>query len=64
MSNLIQNKVDLSNTRNMIIVSLILTFGIGGAAFEWNNFSMSGIGLAALLGVILNLVLPTKESKA
>ena len=64
MSNLIQNKVDLSNTRNMIIVSLILTFGIGGAAFEWGNFSMSGIGLAALLGVILNLILPTKESKA
>ena len=64
MSNLIQNKVDLSNTRNMIIVSLILTFGIGGAAFEWGSFSMSGIGLAALLGVILNLILPTKESKA
>ncbi len=62
MNNLIQNKVDLSNTRNMIIVSLILTFGIGGAAFEWGNFSMSGIGLAALLGVVLNLVLPMKES--
>lgn len=63
MSNLIQNKVDLSKTRNMIIVSLILTFGIGGAAFEWGNFSMSGIGLAALLGVILNLVLPQESTK-
>ena len=47
----------------MIVVSLILTFGIGGAAFQWGNFSMSGIGLAALLGVVLNLILPQETTK-
>lgn len=63
ISNLVQNKVDMGNTRNLIIVSLILTFGIGGASFQFGNFTMAGIGLAALLGVILNLVLPQEKQK-
>ena len=58
IDNLIRNKVDMGNTRNLIIVSLILTFGIGGAVFEFRGFTMAGIGLAALIGVILNLILP------
>lgn len=58
ISNLIQNRVDMSKTRNMVIVSLILTFGIGGATFNIGNFTLTGIGLAAALGVILNLILP------
>ncbi|MFA7212219.1 MAG: uracil permease, partial [Bacteroidales bacterium] len=49
-----------SNSRNLIIVSLILTVGIGGATLTLGHFSMTGIGLAALLGVLLNLVLPKK----
>lgn len=48
----------MGNSRNLIIVSLILTFGIGGAVFELGGFTMAGIGLAALLGMVLNLVLP------
>jgi uracil permease len=55
---MITNRIDFSDTRNLIIVSLILTVGIGGAALSVGNFSMAGIGLAALLGVVLNLVLP------
>ncbi|MGL4292397.1 MAG: uracil-xanthine permease family protein [Bacteroidales bacterium] len=63
ISNLIQNKVDLSNTRNMIIVSLILTSGIGGAVFQFGDFTLAGIGLAALLGVLLNLILPREKEE-
>lgn len=63
ISNLIQNKVDLSNTRNLIIASLILTTGIGGAVFEFGDFTLAGIGLAALLGVVLNLILPKEKSE-
>lgn len=63
VSNLINHHVDLSRTRNIIIFSLTLTIGIGGAVFTWGNFSFSGIGLAAMVGVILNLVLPHEESK-
>lgn len=58
INNMIQNKTDLSDTRNILIVSLILTVGIGGAVLQWGSFSISGIGLAAVLGVVLNLVLP------
>lgn len=63
ISNLIQNKVDLSNTRNLIIASLILTTGIGGAVFEFGDFTLAGIGLAALLGVVLNLILPKEKAE-
>ncbi|WP_321435795.1 uracil-xanthine permease family protein [uncultured Bacteroides sp.] len=62
INNLIQSRTNLSDPRNIIIVSLTLTFGIGGAVFQFGNFSMTGIGLAAVLGVILNLILP-KERK-
>ncbi|OAV67827.1 Uracil transporter [Bacteroidales bacterium Barb6XT] len=63
ISNLIQNRVNMGNPRNMIIASLILTFGIGGAALEFGEFTLAGIGLAALLGVVLNLILPGREKE-
>ena len=61
IANLVNNCIDLSRTRNIIIVSLTLTIGIGGAVLTWGEFSLSGIGLAALVGVGLNLVLPREE---
>ena len=64
VQNLIQHKVDLNQTRNVIIISVTLTIGIGGAVLTWGNFTISGIGLSALVGVILNLILPqTKVEK-
>lgn len=63
VNNMVQNRTNMSNTRNLIIVSLILTTGIGGAVLQIGNISMTGIGLSALIGIILNLILPkTKES--
>lgn len=58
VTNIMQHKVDLTNIRNIVIFSLILTVGIGGAALNCGGFSLSGIGLAAVVGVALNLVLP------
>lgn len=58
---LVDNHVNLSATRNQIIVSIILTIGIGGAIISYGNFSLSGIGLASVVGVILNLILPEKK---
>ena len=58
INSLVKNKVDLGDTRNLIIASLILTLGIGGAELTIGSFTIGGIGLAALVGVILNLVLP------
>ena len=59
---LIDSRTNLSETRNQVIASLVLTIGIGGAVIEYGTFSLAGIGLAATVGILLNLLLPkTKE---
>lgn len=64
VQNLIQHKVDMNETRNVIIVSVTLTMGIGGAVLSADNFALSGIGLSAIVGVLLNLLLPkTRQQK-
>lgn len=64
VQNLIQHKVDMNEARNVIIVSVTLTMGIGGAVLSADNFALSGIGLSAIVGVLLNLLLPkTKQQK-
>lgn len=63
VNTLVKNRVDLGNTRNLVISSLILTIGIGGAEMTIGSFTIGGIGLAALVGVILNLVIPNKKVK-
>ena len=65
VQNMIQHKVDMNQTRNIIIVSVTLTMGVGGALLTFGTFSFSGIGLSAVVGVLLNLLLPkTDEPKA
>ena len=61
VSNLIKNKVDLGDTRNLVIASLILTLGIGGAELTIGSITIGGIGLAALVGVLLNLIIPKSK---
>lgn len=58
MSTLIKEKVDLSCSRNMVIVSVILVFAIGGMTFNFGAVTFSGIGLGAIMGILLNLLLP------
>ena len=58
VQNLIQHKVNLNNTRNLIIMAVTLTMGIGGAELFFGSFKFTGIGLAAITGVLLNLILP------
>lgn len=63
VQNMLRNKVNINITRNIIIVSVVLTLGIGGAVWSVGSFSLQGIGLSALVGVILNLILP-RDKKA
>lgn len=58
VKNLLEHKVDLSNARNLVIVSVTLTVGIGGAVLQLGSFTMQGIGLAAIVAVVLNQLLP------
>lgn len=62
INTIVKNKVDMGNTRNLVIVSLILILGIGGAELTFGTFTIGGIGLSALVGVILNLIIPNKTS--
>lgn len=59
---LVENKIDFKRKRNLIISSVILIIGIGGAAIHVGDlFSLEGMALASIIGVVLNLVLPGKE---
>ena len=58
LNTLIRNQVDLSQPRNLIIVSVTLVFGIGGMKLGTPAFALSGISLAALTALLLNLLLP------
>ncbi len=58
LSTLIRHQVDLSEARNLIIVSVTLVFGIGGMAIGYGEFTLSGISLCAIIALLLNLVLP------
>lgn len=51
-------KHDLDKNRNMIIIAVILVFGIGGMTLGNETFKIAGIGLAAVTGILLNLILP------
>ena len=61
ISNLVKAQIDMNKTRNLIIASRILTIGIGGAVISFGKFSLAGIGLASVVGVILNLIIPDKK---
>lgn len=62
---LIQNKVNFENTKNVIVASSMLVLGLGGAAISIItkniSVSISGMSLAALVGILLNLFI--KERK-
>ena len=60
---LIDNQVDFNYQRNLIIASAMLVIGLGGAILPIGNvISLSGTALSALVGVILNLILPRKSN--
>lgn len=60
---LIQNKIDFNDSRNLIIASVMLILGIGGATISISpEVSISGMSMAVLVGILLNLFLP-KASK-
>ncbi len=58
MNTLVKDGRDLSRPRNLVIVSIALVFGIGGMSLGTDTFSLQGIGLSAIVAIVLNLVLP------
>ncbi|MCP3026189.1 solute carrier family 23 protein [Halobacillus sp. A5] len=59
---LIDNQIDFGEKRNLIISSVIMVLGVGGAFIELTDgVEVQGMALAAIIGVLLNLILPGKE---
>lgn len=60
---LVDSKVDFGDKRNLMIASVILVIGIGGAYIKVSDqFQIQGMALAAICGVLLNLILPGREA--
>lgn len=62
INTLVRAGEDLMQPRNLAIVAVILVFGIGGMSFNIGEVTLAGIGLAGIVGVVLNLVLPMQRA--
>ena len=58
---LVRAGTDLMQPRNLTIAAVILVFGIGGMNFDLAVVKLGGIGLAGIVGVVLNLLLPAGQ---
>ncbi len=63
INTLVRSGKDLTTPRNLIIVAVILVSGIGGMKFSAGAFAIEKIGLAGILGLLLNLILPPEKSE-
>lgn len=63
MSTLIRGKVDVTEARNLCIISVVMTFGIGNMFVDVGSVSLKGISLCAIVAIILNLVLPKAKNE-
>lgn len=60
----VDHNIDFGNQRNLVITSVVLVIGIGGATIQFTEtFAVEGMALAAIVGVVLNLVLPGKSEE-
>ncbi len=63
INSLVKSGQDLTTPRNLIIVSVILVCGIGGMKFTAGAFAIEKIGLAGILGLLLNIILPKEREE-
>ncbi|NMG29413.1 uracil-xanthine permease family protein [Aromatoleum evansii] len=61
LKTLIAARVDLEEPRNLVIVSSVLVFGIGGLALKLDGVALQGVSLCGVAAVLLNFVLPKKR---
>lgn len=63
INTLVKSGQDLTTPRNLIIVAVILVCGMGGMKFTAGSFAIEKIGLAGILGLILNIILPHQKEE-
>lgn len=60
---LVENEVDLSKNRNLVIVSVTLVVGISNLTLNFGGLEFGGMGLAAIVGIVMNLILPAMDKE-
>lgn len=64
---LIENHIDFGKSKNIVVASTMLVLGLGGAAISIVSgdlsVTISGMSLAAIVGILLNLLLPDEKGK-
>lgn len=60
---LIERQVDFGQVRNLIIASSMLVLGLGGAVLDLGVLTLTGTALSAIVGIVLNLILPREAAK-
>lgn len=63
INTLVRAGKDLATPRSLVIIAVILVCGIGGMKFSAGTFAIEKIGLAGILGFLLNLILPQEKSE-
>lgn len=58
LKTLINAQVSMDEPRNLVTVSSILVFGVGGLALNFDGLTLQGMGLCGVLAVLFNIVLP------
>ena len=58
---LIEERINFNRVRNLIIASAMLVLGLGGAVLDLGFVTFSGTALAAITGIVLNLILPDND---
>lgn len=58
---IVKNKLDFSKIRNVIICASMLVLGLGGAVLKIGSLSITGMSLAAIVGILLNIFLPKED---
>ena len=61
LKTMISAKVDFEDPKNYIIFAVIMVIGVGQLTIELGDFIISGVGLACILGIVLNAVLPSRK---
>ena len=59
---MIEDQIDFNKKRNLMISSVILVIGIGNAYLKLGQYQFSGLAVAAVLGIVLNLILPDEAA--
>lgn len=61
VKNMVDHRVDFTNPEILITSAAMLVLGLGGAKFSFGEFELSGLGLAAIVGILLNVIFSFKS---